>query len=160
MRPLERNRIKISEVIVGVDTHLDVHVGALVNATGKCLGTLSVTTDTAGYLKLMTWAGSFGSLHRAGVEGTGTYGAGLARTLRDHGVGVLEVNRPDGPCVDPEENPMLQMPRTLRARFYLARQRLFRSSSLGLQKPCVRSPLPGVARSRLRLRQSTSCAPY
>jgi transposase len=49
--------MKTSEVILDVDTHLDVHVGALVNATGECLGTLSVTTDTAGYLKLMMWAG-------------------------------------------------------------------------------------------------------
>jgi transposase len=48
-----------------------------------------VTTDAAGYLKLMQWAVSFGLLHRAGVEGTGTYGAGLARALRDHGVEVL-----------------------------------------------------------------------
>ena len=72
-----------------------MHVGALVNAAGRCLGTLSVTTDTAGYLKLIAWAGSFGSLLRAGLEGTGTYGAGLARTLRDHGIEVIEVNRPD-----------------------------------------------------------------
>jgi transposase len=32
---------------------------------------------------------------RAGIEGTGTYGAGLARALRDHEIEVLEVNRPD-----------------------------------------------------------------
>jgi transposase len=54
-----------------------------------------VTTDAAGYLKLITWARSFGPLHRAGVEGTGTYGAGLARVLRAHEIQVLEVNRPD-----------------------------------------------------------------
>ena len=87
--------MQISEVILGVDTHLNVHVGALISDTGQCLGTLSVSTDAAGYSKLMTWADSFGPLHRAGVEGTGTYGAGLARSLRDHGIEVIEVNRPD-----------------------------------------------------------------
>src|ERR1039458_1901301 len=95
MRPLQRNLMKIDEVILGVDTHLNVHVGVLISDSGKCLGTLSVTTDAAGYLKLITWARSFGPLHRAGVEGTGTYGAGLAPVLRAHEIQVLEVNRPD-----------------------------------------------------------------
>lgn len=54
-----------------------------------------MTTDAAGYFKLITWAGSFGLLHRAGVEGTGTYGAGLTRALHDHEIQVLEVNRPN-----------------------------------------------------------------
>lgn len=83
------------EVILGVDTHLDAHVGAVISETGKLLGTLSVSTDTSGYFKLLAWANSFGRLRRAGVEGTGTYGAGLARVLRDHEIDVLEVNRPD-----------------------------------------------------------------
>ncbi|AEA65455.1 IS110 family transposase [Burkholderia gladioli] len=83
------------EVILGVDTHLDTHVGAVVSETGKLLGTLSVSAETAGYLKLLTWANSLGLLRRAGVEGTGTYGAGLARVLRDHEIEVFEVNRPD-----------------------------------------------------------------
>ena len=96
MHPLQKGNLMITdEVILGVDTHLNMHVGALISNTGKCLGTLSVTTDSAGYIELITWARSFGPLHRAGVEGTRTYGAGLARVLRDHEVQVLEVNRPD-----------------------------------------------------------------
>jgi len=87
--------MKIDEVILGVDTHLNLHVGALISNAGKCLGTLAVTADAAGYLKLIAWARSFGPLHRAGVEGTGTYGAGLARSLRENEVQVMEVNRPD-----------------------------------------------------------------
>lgn len=83
------------EVILGVDTHLDAHVGAVIRVTGELLATLSVQTDTTGYLTLLTWARSFGRLGRAGVEGTGTYGAGLARVLREHAIEVLEVNRPD-----------------------------------------------------------------
>lgn len=83
------------EVILGVDTHLDKHVGAVIGITGKLLGTLSVSTDTSGYFQLLAWAKSLGDLRRAGVEGTGTYGAGLAHVLRDHEIEVLEVNRPD-----------------------------------------------------------------
>jgi len=83
------------EIILGVDTHLDTHVGAVISATGRLLGTLAVPTETSGYIKLLSWARAFGQLRRAGVEGTGTYGAGLARVLRDHDIDVLEVNRPD-----------------------------------------------------------------
>lgn len=83
------------EVILGVDTHLDIHVGVLISNTGKLLGELPTETNTAGYQKLLKWAQSFGQLNRAGVEGTGTYGAGLTRVLREHGVIVYEVNRPD-----------------------------------------------------------------
>lgn len=83
--------MKQEEVILGLDTHLDVHVGAVISVTGKLLATKAVPTDTAGYLQPLTWASSFGQLQRAGIEGTGTYGAGLTRLLRDHGVEVLEV---------------------------------------------------------------------
>jgi transposase len=83
------------EVILGVDTHLDLHVGAVIDCTGKLLGTLAMATTASGYLQLIAWARSLGCFRRAGVEGTGTYGAGLARALREQGVEVLEVNRPD-----------------------------------------------------------------
>lgn len=84
-----------NEVILGVDTHLDTHVGAVTSNAGKLLGTLVTPTTVTGYLTLLTWARSFGCVYRAGVEGTGTYGAGLARVLRGQGIEVLEVNRPD-----------------------------------------------------------------
>lgn len=89
------SQAKQNEVILGVDTHLDAHVGAIIDQGGKLLGTHTVPATSSGYLKLLAWANSFGHLCRAGVEGTGTYGAGLARLLRDHGIEVLEVNRPD-----------------------------------------------------------------
>jgi transposase len=84
-----------SEVILGVDTHLDMHVAAVISYTGKLLGTLATPTNESGYLKLLSWARSLGCVRRAGVEGTATYGAGLARVLREQGVEVMEVNRPD-----------------------------------------------------------------
>ncbi len=88
---------KITEVILGVDTHLDIHVGVLINVNGQLLGTLAVETQVSGYLKLLAWAKSFGAFQRAGVKstGTGTCGAGLAQVLRNHDIAVLEVNRPD-----------------------------------------------------------------
>ena len=83
------------EVILGVDTHLDLHVGAVISVTGRLLATQAVPTTTAGYLQLLTWARTFAQVRRAGIEGTSSYGAGLTRFLREHGVEILEVNRPD-----------------------------------------------------------------
>lgn len=69
------------EVILGVDMHLDVHVGAVTSCTGRLLALQAVETTTAGCLKLLDWARSVGELSRAGVEGTATYGAGLTRLM-------------------------------------------------------------------------------
>ena len=85
-----------NEVILDVDTYLDTHVGVVINHQGKVIGTLaSIPTNRTGYLKLLTWARSLGKIRRAGVEGTGTYGAGLTRLLREQGIEVWEINRPD-----------------------------------------------------------------
>jgi transposase len=83
------------EVILGVDTHLDTHVGVVIDGVGKVLGTLTAPAELHGYRQLLEWSRSFGACTRAGVEGTGTYGAGLARVLCDAGIEVLEVNRAD-----------------------------------------------------------------
>jgi len=83
------------EVILGVDTHLDVHVAALIDVVGRVIATTSVPTTALGYEQLIEWACGFGCLTRAGIEGTGTYGAALTRRVQEHGVQVLEVNRPD-----------------------------------------------------------------
>jgi transposase len=69
----------------GVDTHLDVHVAAAVDASGGVLGVQPFATTTAGFVELHAWLETFGSLERVGVEGTGAYGAGLARYLREPG---------------------------------------------------------------------------
>lgn len=84
-----------SEVILGVDTHLDVHVGVIIDTAGRVLGTLSVGTNIDGYRQLLCWAHEFGMLRRAGVEGTGSYRATLTHTLQTSGVTVIEINRPD-----------------------------------------------------------------
>lgn len=84
-----------AEVILGVDTHLDVHVGVVIDAVGRVKGTLSIATNPTGYEQLLTWAQSFGRLNRAGIEGTGSYGAGLTRFLERNGVAIVEINRPN-----------------------------------------------------------------
>ena len=79
----------------GVDTHLDTHVAAAVDANGGVLGVESFSTTTSGFAELHAWFASFGTLERVGVEGTGAYGAGLARFLRTMDVTVIEVGRPN-----------------------------------------------------------------
>jgi transposase len=83
------------EVVLGVDTHGEVHVAAVVSSLGKVLGTESFPATAAGYRRLLVWARKRGTVRRAGVEGTGTFGAGLSRYLLAQQVEVYEVNRPD-----------------------------------------------------------------
>ncbi len=79
----------------GVDTHRDLHVAAALDPLGGLLGTESFSTDAAGYKALLRWLEGFGDVTKIGVEGTGSYGSGLARHLRRAGVEVIEVDRPD-----------------------------------------------------------------
>src|SRR5215216_1926241 len=82
------------ETILGVDTHLDFHVAVAVDHLGRRLGESSVPTTVEGYERLLRWAERFGPVRCVGVEGTSSYGAGLARHLKAQGIKVLEVERP------------------------------------------------------------------
>ena len=82
-------------VIGGVDTHADIHVAAACDPLGGILGTESFPTTPAGYRRLLAFLVSFGPVEVVGVEGTGSYGSGLARHLAESGVAVIEVNRPN-----------------------------------------------------------------
>jgi transposase len=84
-------------VTVGVDTHGEVHVAAAFTSDlGRPLGHLEIPTTPAGYGRLLRWAQAFGDETPCfGVEGTGAYGAGLARHLRRAGCTVIEINRPN-----------------------------------------------------------------
>jgi len=62
-------------VILGVDTHLDLHVAVAVDHLGRRLGQSSVPTNVEGYERLLRWAKDFGPVRCAGVEGTSSYGA-------------------------------------------------------------------------------------
>jgi hypothetical protein len=82
-------------VVIGVDTHADVHVAAAVDRFGRTLATTSIPTTATGYAELLAWAYQVGTPQCFGVERTGAWGAGLARFLADHGQQVLDINRPD-----------------------------------------------------------------
>jgi transposase len=88
--------VTVEDVVTGgVDTHADTHHAAALDALGRVLGDAQFSTDQAGCLRLWEWLAEFGQIAAVGVEGTGSYGKGVARLLRDQGVRVVEVNRPD-----------------------------------------------------------------
>ena len=83
-----------TDVIVGVDTHKDRHAAVTIDGLGGRLDELSVPATSRGYAQLLAWAQEQGHVVAFGVEGTGSYGIGLARFLRRHGYEVIEVSRP------------------------------------------------------------------
>lgn len=83
------------KITVGVDTHKHVHVAVAIDSLGVRLGELNVAVDTGGYRQLAVWAEAWGVVDAFGVEGTGSYGVGLASYLRRRGHRVVEVNRAD-----------------------------------------------------------------
>jgi transposase len=79
---------------IGIDTHAEVHVAVALDQLGRRLATCTIPTTMAGHTALVNWAHEFGTIERIGMEGTGSYGAGLAGWLRAQGLIVLEVERP------------------------------------------------------------------
>jgi transposase len=84
-----------TDVYAGVDTHQDAHVAAVIDSTGRMLGTKAYPTTSLGLRRLASWLERDGRIEKAGVEGTGTYGLGLQRVLQGRGIVVVEVNRPN-----------------------------------------------------------------
>ena len=112
-----------SEVVLGVDTHLDVHLAVALDHLGRRLGTFSVPTTTKGYESLLAWAEGFGPLRCAGVEGTSSYGAGLARHLRAMAIPVMEIQRPLSAVTSgAKASPISSTPRLLPAPCSQARR--------------------------------------
>ena len=81
-------------VFGGVDTHADTHTVAAISHLGAMLGHQSFPATAKGYRQLYGWLADHGTLMRVGMEGTSSYGAGLAAALTGHGVELVEVNRP------------------------------------------------------------------
>lgn len=82
-------------ITVGVDTHKHAHAAVALTEIGGRLAETTIPADTAGYQQLQRWATGLGTKITFGVEGTGSYGAGLASYLRRHGHRVVEVTRPN-----------------------------------------------------------------
>ena len=83
------------EVVIGVDTHKDQHVAVAIDGRGVRLGEWHVPATIRGYEELERWSSSLGEISAFGIEGTGSYGAGVARFMTSRGYTVIEVNRPD-----------------------------------------------------------------
>jgi len=79
-----------------VDTHADSHVAAALDPLGGLLGVREFPATAAGYADLLSWLAGFGTVALVGVEGTGSYGAGLARHLAAAGIRVVEAARAGG----------------------------------------------------------------
>jgi transposase len=81
-------------IAVGVDTHKDEHVVVALDGLGQPLGGLVAPASLAGYRQLTQWLMDLGEDPRVGIEGAGSYGAGLAEHLQHAGIQVFEVERP------------------------------------------------------------------
>ena len=87
--------VETRAVTGGVDTHADMHVAAALDPIGGLLGVEEFPVTPAGYARLLGWLGGFGTVALVGIEGTGSYGAGLARHITAAGIRVVEVDRSD-----------------------------------------------------------------
>ena len=87
--------LMVRNVVGGVDTHADTHVAAVIDSNGGLLGVEAFPADAAGYERLLGWLEGFGAVARVGVEGTGSWGVGLARFLAAADIEVVEVDRPN-----------------------------------------------------------------
>lgn len=90
---------ELVDVVIGVDTHKHTHTAAVViAATGAAPEDLTVDTDPDGYAELVALADRHSGLRAWSIEGTGGYGAGLARFLAERGELVIELDRPNRPA--------------------------------------------------------------
>jgi transposase len=78
----------------GVDTHAGMHVAAALDPIGGLLGVEEFPATTAGYARLLGWLGGFGTVCLVGIEGTGSYGAGLATAGRPRAATLTRRDRP------------------------------------------------------------------
>ncbi|ANI90885.1 IS110 family transposase [Dietzia timorensis] len=81
-------------IIVGIDTHKDIHHAAILSARGALIADQQFPATSRGYAQLLAWTATVGPVAVFGIECTGSYGAGLVRHLLAEGHDVREVNRP------------------------------------------------------------------
>ncbi len=81
-------------IAVGVDTHKHEHLARALDGLGQIVGGLTITANRAGYLELVKWLRALDDDVVVGIEGAGSYGAGLCELLLAEGIQVVEVERP------------------------------------------------------------------
>jgi transposase len=86
--------VRQPSIFVGVDTHKDQHHAAVLDPKGTKLGNLEFAATTAGYRNLTSWLATLGEIELVGIEGSGSFGSGLTRFLRERDVDVREINQP------------------------------------------------------------------
>jgi transposase len=74
--------------------HKDQHHAVALDRLGQLLAEIVITTDLAGYTQFASWISDFGGQVLVGIEGAGSYGAGLCEYLQGEGIEVFEVERP------------------------------------------------------------------
>src|SRR5919199_2921562 len=81
-------------IAVGVDTHKHEHLARALDGLGQVLGGVEIKASRDGYVELLGWLRSLGDDVVVGIEGAGSYGAGLCELLLAEGIRVVEVERP------------------------------------------------------------------
>jgi transposase len=86
----------VVDAVVGGDTHKDTHTLVMLSPVGASIATVRIENDQGGYAAAVAWIGAHAPGGRVivGLEGTRSYGIGLARALSGAGLGVVEVERP------------------------------------------------------------------
>ncbi|WP_205544219.1 IS110 family transposase [Rubrobacter indicoceani] len=84
----------MQQIYIGVDTHSDFHVAVALDSLGRHTDHLKFPNTSKGFSDLLSWSTALGLVVAFGVEGTGSYGSSLSRTLSSNGYTVLEVSRP------------------------------------------------------------------
>lgn len=85
----------VGSIVVGVDTHRNVHVAVIADQVGRTLECRAFPVDPAGYRQLLTWARRHGPIAVVGIEGAGSWGVGSTRALQSAGLNVVEILRPE-----------------------------------------------------------------
>jgi transposase len=87
---------EVVDAVVGGDTHRDTHALELTAPSGATIATLMIGNDERGFAEAIAWIAEHAPGPRVvvGLEGTRSYGIGLARVLQAAGLTVVEIERP------------------------------------------------------------------
>jgi hypothetical protein len=121
-------------VIIGIDTHKASHVAVAIDTQGTRLATLSIPTNPKGYLELERWSQSLGKVQAFGIEGTGSYGAGLSRSLPPTATMSLRSRVQIGNCDTRRARQIVWTRKVPHVPFFLGKLRHDRRHRRGHQK--------------------------
>jgi transposase len=102
---------EVVDAVVGVDTHRDAHHAEIARPTGAPIATCSISNDSTGYAELLAWIVEHAPGPRlvVAIEGTRSYGLGLARAVSAAGLVVVECAQPTAPPAAARASPTRSM---------------------------------------------------